>query len=203
MSKAWIYFYNDFSEPDESFIKENIRSLPLFRQEKCARYRHNSDKRACIISYQLLVKGLREQFGLATGGEFVYNKHGKPYLSDYPHIFFNLSHCKSGVVCALADVEVGIDIQDVRPYDTDLARRVCSENELRVLSESDEPAKQFCRIWTYKESYAKAEGISVFAVLRQDLPGGRAAYQETGEYCMTLCGKGVQEEIMCQIIQSH
>ena len=184
--------FEDLAGLDDKFIIKNISDLPLFRQEQCAGYRQDIDKKTCIISYRILAKGLREQYGIETAGDFIYNQYGKPYLRDYPRIFFNISHCKTGVVCALADIEVGVDIQDIRPFDIDVAQRVCSENELRMLSASDEPAKLFCKIWTEKESYAKAEGISVSDVLRQDFPKSRIICWETANYCMTLRCKEIQ-----------
>lgn len=201
MSKVWIYLTDDLSGPDDIFVRENIKHLPLIRQEKCARYQHNVDKRACILSYLLLAKGLREQYGIGSCGEFVYNEHGKPYLKDYPQVYFNLSHCKQGVVCALADVEVGIDIQDIRPFNIDVARRVCCDKEMLELYESGDPARIFCRIWTEKESYAKANGVSVFSVLQQDLPVKRTAYLETMHYCMSLCCKENGGEAVCEIVK--
>jgi len=192
MSKLWVYLLDDFSGLDDHYVREQYRRLPLFRRKQCAGYLQDRDKRACILSYQLLVRGLREQYGLESSGKFIYNQHGKPYLKDYPHIFFNLSHCRTGIACALADIEIGVDIQDIRPYSIDVARRVCSDKELRELSLSGEPARLLCRQWTKKESYAKAEGISVASVLRQDLQGSWVVYRESGTYCMTLCCKGGQ-----------
>jgi len=200
MSNIWIYLIDNLSGEDDGFIEENMRSLPKFRQEQCARYRCDSDKRACIVSYQLLLKGLQEQYGLGASGDFTYGSQGKPYLKDYPHIFFNLSHCRNGVVCAVADTAVGIDIQDIRPFSMEVARRVCSEREISELSISEEPARLFCRIWTEKESYAKAEGIGVAAVFRQDIPRRWTAHREAVDYCMTLCCKEIQDEVKCQII---
>jgi len=190
MNKTLVYLFDDFSGLGEGFVRENFIDLPFFRQERCDRYRRDSDKRACIISYRLLEKGLREQYGLEASGEFIYSKYGKPYLKDHPDVFFNMSHCKSGVTCAVADIEVGVDIQDIRPFSIDIAKRVCSESELRELCVSGDPARLFCKIWTEKESYAKAEGISVYSVLKRDLPGSPAAYRETADYCMTLRCRG-------------
>ena len=194
MSAVWLYLCDDLPAPGSGFVAEHLPRLPPFRQEKCARYHRDSDKIACIVSYLLLSKGLREHYGLESSGEFSCNRHGKPYLKDHPEVFFNLSHCKCGVACALANVEVGVDIQDVRPFSASLARRICSEREQRELSASADPAKLFCRFWTEKESYAKAWGISVVTLFGKDLPGGAAAYRETGDYCMTLRCKDTQGE---------
>ena len=188
MSKAYIYLFDDIDSLSVDFVSENRNRLPVFRQQQCARYRQEFDKNACVLAYLLLDKGLREQFNIAPPFEFIYNEHGKPYLRDFPHIFFNISHCKYGVVCTLADFEVGIDIQEVRPFDVDIARRVCSENELQQLSETDNPSRLFCKMWTKKESYAKAKGISAAGVLKRDLPDKDFFIQEYENYYISLFG---------------
>lgn len=189
MSKVHIYLFDDMRGLDTAFAENNLLRLPAFRQERCAKYRQSFDKNTCTIAYLLLAKGLREQYHITRPAEFTYNEHGKPFLRDTPHIYFNFSHCKRGVVCALADFEVGIDIQEIRLYEPDIARRVCSENELRQLLESDNPAQQFCRIWTRKEAHAKAKGIGVASVLKCDLTDARIAEWVGIEYCMALSAK--------------
>ena len=170
--------------------------IPPFRQEQCVRYRQGIDKRNCILAYLLLEQGLREQYGITTPVSFVYNEHCKPYLREYPNIFFNISHCKYAVACALADFEVGVDIQDIRPIDWDVARRVCSENELRELEKADDPARLFCKIWTEKEAYAKAKGLGVDSVLRRDLSLNGLTHWERERYCITVCCEGSKNEII-------
>ena len=39
------------------------------------------------------------------------NEHGKPYLEDRQGIYVNWSHSGDYVICAVADREVGIDLQ--------------------------------------------------------------------------------------------
>ena len=194
MSKVYIYLFENTDKLDDNFVVDNLYKLPAFRQEQCNRYRQEADKKACILSYLLLEKGLRKKYGIDRPVSFIYNEYGKPYLKEYPHIFFNISHCKSGVVCALADAEIGVDIQDVRPFDIDVARRVCSENELRLLSESDNPARLFCKMWTEKESHAKARGIGVAGVLKCDLAREGFKSFESDNYCITL---SVKDDCIC------
>ena len=181
MGEAYLYLFDDMDRLGERFVAENMPKLPAFRRERCARYRQESDKKAYIIAYRLLEIGLAERFGISGSIEFAYNEHGKPYLKDYPHTYFNISHCRSGVACAVADVEIGVDIQEVRPFDVAVARKVCSEPELRQLSESDDPAKLFCQMWTKRESYTKAKGISVASVLKQELPQSGFSCWDMGE----------------------
>ena len=170
----------------DGFVGENFHRLPVFRQEACRRYKQVAGKRACLISWLLLSEGLREQYGIADPGGWVCNEHGKPYLKDCPHIFFNISHCKNAVVCALADFEIGADVQDIRPYNAALAKRVCSPAELRSLSAAADPARLFSKMWAKKESYAKARGISVTSVFGQDLPDTGFISRETANYWLLL-----------------
>lgn len=94
-----------------------------------------------------------------------YAGHGKPRLPD-SRLQFNLSH--SGDLAAYAfsnDVEVGIDIEQIRPVSDrrSIARRFFSARECRALEE-EEPAggdAAFFRCWTRKEAYIKAIGAGL------------------------------------------
>jgi len=190
-NKIWVYLFEGISGLSEGFIAEKSPELPFFRRRQCESYRQSDDKKACIVSYMLLKTGLLEQYGITDPGEFVYNRHGKPYLREHPHIFFNISHCKTGAACALSYTETGVDIQDIRPFDIETARRVCGKNELDLLAGSGAPAKLFCEMWAKKESRAKAEGISVCELLNRDLPDGLFYCRETENYFMALCCKNI------------
>jgi len=189
MNEVYIYLLDDFAEFPTDFVSKNLEKLPTFRQEQCAHYRQELDKRNCVAAYLLLVNGLREQYGIAASVDFVYNEHGKPYLKDCPQIFFNISHCQFGVICAIADFEIGVDIQEVRPFDEAVAQRVCSESELSILKKADDPAHLLCRMWTAKESYAKAKGISVASILKSDFPEENSNQWDFGDYCLALCSQ--------------
>ena len=200
MNKINIYLFDKVDSLDGGFINKNLHRLPMLRQQQCIKYRNIINKNACIIAYLLLEKGLKEQYGIVEPIAFIYNEYGKPYLKDYPHIFFNISHCKCGVICAIADFEIGIDIQDIQPFNIDIVRRVCCENELRQLSESDNPARLFCEIWTKKESYAKAKGISVADILKHDLPDTGYFKREYKDYNISLFGNNYFKENDVNII---
>ena len=134
--------------------------MPLERQKRVLRYRQNSDRKMCIIAYLILMYGLKKEHGIEKPPGFIYNEHGKPYLAEHPHIFFNISHCKAGVVCVLSEDEVGIDMQEIRPFDIDVAKRVCQEYELEDILRCNSPERYFCKLWTIKESFVKLHGGS-------------------------------------------
>lgn len=98
--------------------------------------------------------GVQEILQFGTG-EF-----GKPYLLGHPGLHFNLSHSGGWVVCAVSSSPVGIDVEEIRPVDFDIARRFFSRSEYDDLMQR-EPADRldrFYNLWTVKESYVKMNG---------------------------------------------
>ncbi len=93
--------------------------------------------------------------------ELRFNRYGKPYLKNYENIFFNISHCKELAACIVADSEVGIDAENIRPYSLRVAKRVFSDREMELFNNSEKKDETFFRIWTLKESFVKAIGIGI------------------------------------------
>lgn len=89
-----------------------------------------------------------------------YGEHGKPYIEG---LHFNLSHSGTVAAIAVADGEVGIDIQAVIPVRKGLAERVCTEREQKYLDgfSGAEREREFFRLWTAKESAGKFLGTGV------------------------------------------
>jgi 4'-phosphopantetheinyl transferase len=139
-------------------VSEYLELLPVERREKVIRYRNLYDKKLSIVVYLLLKYAMKIEYGIIDEFEFNYGYNGKPYLKDYPNIFFNLSHCNSGAVCVLAECEIGIDIQNIIPFDWNLANKVCCNEELKVLKISNNKERDFCKMWACKESYIKMIG---------------------------------------------
>lgn len=155
-----LYLFEDFDSITESFLERCINVLPPERKQKALRYRFDIDRKMSVISYLELLYALRENYNIKNP-KIAYGVHGKPYLTEYPDIYFNISHCPKGCVCVVSDHEVGVDIQDIRPFSWDIAKRVCCDNELKVLECADDKARLFTKIWTMKESHGKMTGIGI------------------------------------------
>ena len=41
-------------------------------------------------------------------------RRGKPFLKDYPHIHFNISHCSGMVACGFSSGPLGLDLEKVK-----------------------------------------------------------------------------------------
>ena len=119
------------------------------------------DKELSLKVYQLLQKGLRQEYDISEVPVFEYNKFGKPSLVSYPGIHFNMSHYKRAVSCLIANHPVGVDIEEITQVDLDVARYVLNQNEYDRVIASNEPDIEFSILWTMKESLIKLIGEGI------------------------------------------
>lgn len=112
--------------------------------------------------YSLLKTALKSQFNIEFSMEMLdKTQKGKPYLRDFPDIFFNISHCDGLVVCAVGNSEQGVDAEPIKPVRKNVVARCFSENEQKQLAVSKNPDLLFTRLWTLKESYVKFTGTGI------------------------------------------
>ena len=153
---------------------EEIQRLLLLvsdqRREEALKYKHLFGQFACLKSYVMLRELLESietrdarlrDTGLTHPFQFDYNEHGKPFLADHPNIHFNISHCKNGIAVAVADQPIGIDIESYRKASESLLRYTMSEEERRIINESDDPIRTFTEYWTKKEAVFKLRGTGI------------------------------------------
>lgn len=152
---ADITFLNDSNRYSEACDR-----LPQSRLDKALRMKTNKVKLQSVGAGWLLSKAL-EEFGIEyKSAKVSEDKFGKPYLVDYPDIYFNLSHSENRVMCAVANTPVGCDVEFMKTERIDIAKRFFTDGEYeRIVSCSKEKQKEtFYRFWTLKESYIKAVG---------------------------------------------
>ena len=88
-----------------------------------------------------------------------YDKNGKPFLPDFPDVYFNISHSGEYVAVAVGDAEVGLDVQEKKELSDGVLKRIAAEEEkdLQIL-----PAWLF----SIKESFLKLTGDGITKDLR-------------------------------------
>lgn len=196
---------------DAAFYDKWYRLMPASRCERCDRFKIEADKKRCIKSYALISYSLGDLIGTdITTFDIREGAGGKPYLSDIP-VYFNISHAKERVVCALSPMEIGCDVEIRSANALSVAKRFFSGDEYRLLlAEEDEKARDalFTKLWTIKESVVKCSGegirriFSDFSVVDDDgniagrikLSGIDQEYHircfasENG-YCYSLCSE--------------
>ena len=114
------------------------------------------DKQRSLAATKLLTGLLAEcgesDFALET------LENGKPQLVG-SNLFFSLSHSGEGVVAAVSETPIGIDIEKIKPIDEKLIDYVCNEKEKEyVLSEKANVDYRFLTVWTAKEAFYKKNG---------------------------------------------
>lgn len=155
-----IYLYDTFENySDEKYLK-HLNALPAWRREKALQYKKLDDRKRSVLAFVLLQYALREEYVITEVPEFVYNEFGKPSLPNLS-IHFSLSHCKDAVACAVFDRNIGIDVESIVPYNPDVARRVCTVGELKMLEQSSNKDVEFIKLWTVKEAISKYEGMGL------------------------------------------
>ena len=143
------------------------------KQQRVDRFRFVDDKKRTVAGEMLARKAIAEWCGIAPESiTFGIKEHGKPYVKDLA-VEFNISHSGDMVVCAVDDKPIGIDIEQIRPIDLSVAKRICTDEELLYLfgrrpTEQDftytidtETLTRFFELWTAKEAYGKRMGIGV------------------------------------------
>ena len=199
-----LYVFNGADQLPDDFIQTCSFFLPKWRLEKMLSFRFAADRKQCAIAYLMLVYALKKEFVFITLPEFSYNAFGKPFLSNYHGIYFNLSHCHEAVVCILSGSEVGVDFEKDSEYDDELALAICSENEYHWLSGFTDPglkAKKFTELWTRKESLVKWRGTGLICDPREiptagsmEIPGESfhisSFYDRVGDFYISVCRPG-------------
>ncbi|MBA4534784.1 4'-phosphopantetheinyl transferase family protein [Brevibacillus halotolerans] len=131
------------------------------KREKILRFHRREDAYRGLLA-DLLVRYilLTHHFISKEEIQFEYNEYGKPYLP-YTNCNVNLSHSGEWVVCGTGIEPVGIDVEQQKPIEMEIAKHYFSKQEytdLVVKSEGEEQLSYFYDLWTLKESYIKAVG---------------------------------------------
>ncbi len=152
------------------YLDENLQKTKFERfmshisTEKCERirkYRKYEDALRTLVGdilvRYLLCKRLRITNQKLTFGV---NEHGKPYLTNYNNIEYNISHSGEWVICTIDDLPIGIDIEKIKPIDMKISKRFFSNEEVKSFMNKKIVDREayFYDLWTLKESYIKAVG---------------------------------------------
>jgi 4'-phosphopantetheinyl transferase len=147
--------------------------------------------RYCIVRYALIPY---EQI------DFSYGEKGKPLLPQFPNVFFNMSHSAQMVACAMAETEIGIDVEHFRNVNFRVAERFFSAAEIADLLALHETERNnyFFTLWTIKESFLKAIGSGLTKSLNS------FTVRKSGEnYCLSGDGIADQYSIKTYLLDDH
>lgn len=168
---------NSASISDETF-RLLFRTLSPDRQAYVSKFRRASDYQRSVLGDALVKRMIQDRLGREkTDIEIIKNAYGKPYLKNYDHLHFNVSHSGDWIVGAVGNKPVGIDVEKIGTVNMDIAKRFFHPTEYNALMACCCISAQlslFYDLWTLKESYIKAVGkglslpLDSFVLVQQD-----------------------------------
>lgn len=136
MKNTKVYLMSTENIKDPRTFASWKEYLPKERWEKTVRPIKEEDRKTELAAWLLLYQTLKE-WGISEekiniDGSYCYGEHGKPMRKD-GKVCFNLSHSGKYVLCAVAETEIGCDIEKVKEVKWKLAKRFFSEEEYDFL----------------------------------------------------------------------
>lgn len=157
-----IYLVKVNSPIAENTFKYLLNFVQAEKQERILKQKIKQNADNVLIGEILAKTVIKQTFGIDIAKqEFAYTEYGKPYLLNFPDVYFNISHSGEYVACAVSDEPVGVDIQKIGEYNSDVAKRVCNEKELKQIEDSLDKASEFTKLWTQKETVLKMYGTGI------------------------------------------
>jgi 4'-phosphopantetheinyl transferase len=160
-----VSLYVERLDVSDTAVQGCFRSLDGDERRRAARFRFERDRRRFIVRRGRLREKLGQHAGVAPEQlSFATGAFGKPVLAG-GGLHFSLSHSSELMIVAIANVEVGCDIERIDP-DFEwrpVAERLFANNERTTLSTmSDTEARRgFFDCWTRKEAFLKAIGVGL------------------------------------------
>ena len=134
----------DLANTYHHFLMKNLSDE---QKEKAVRFKNEKDQMRCLLSSYVI--------GQLSKEELKRNEIGKPYYPNGPH--FNISHSGQYIVMAIADSEVGVDVEEDIEKNMDILLKIFNEAEAKMIKEHAD----FYYLWCAKESLIKCMGSSI------------------------------------------
>ncbi|NLO47455.1 MAG: 4'-phosphopantetheinyl transferase superfamily protein [Clostridiales bacterium] len=135
--------------------------MDSIKRDRVDRMRFEEDKKRSVAGDYLARCLISRRFSVVPESvALTSSASGKPVVLG-PKTFISISHSGDYALCALSEKPVGADIEKLKKSDERVIRRVCSDAEIRYITEKNTDFR-FFQLWTLKEAYAKARGTGVF-----------------------------------------
>lgn len=182
-----LYALNIQALPDPLEDVQSIRALPSERQQKILNCRQRQ-KRIQSFGAGILLERVLSKHGLSPQQVYT-DQNGKPMVEG---AYFNLAHSGGVVICAISNMPVGCDIEQIKTAPKKVAIRHFSEEEKAYLNQfsNEEYDRAFFRVWTKKESYLKMIGTGLRVSLETvECKDCHVQEYEIDGYQVTVCAK--------------
>jgi 4'-phosphopantetheinyl transferase len=164
-----VSIFDDMTQVNEAEVQRMLPMVDEQRRKEALRYKHVFGQFTCLKSW-LMLKELLNPLSI-TDLIMDFNEHGKPFLTHYRDVHFNLSHCKNGIAVVVDFSPVGIDIESFRKDNIALVSRTMNPTEAEWIYSSSDPVEIFTQFWTQKEAVVKLRGTGIIDDLHHVLDG--------------------------------
>lgn len=158
-------FDENLSENKMTALYEKVSPfLPEAKRIRLENIKNINARFQSMACHLLLAIGIKNEYpqliDCFKNATYKISPKGKPSFEtqSLSGIHYNFSHCKNGVVCAIASEEVGIDIQEVRQI-TDLMKKKLSSTGSCLLDNADD--EEVVMHWTKLEAVSKLKGTGI------------------------------------------
>lgn len=176
MHFAKVFFCDISKYYDADVLASRIGEVSPERAARIATAKRPETKAQLLCSGLIVPEALKKVFG-RSDYKIETDELGKPQVKNADGVFFNVSHAGKFVACAVSDVPVGVDIEEISANTgfMQIADKFFSVMEKNVMMMVPSPEEAFCRLWTIRESYVKMRGTGFdkgLAPLSCTFPGG-------------------------------
>ena len=139
-----------------------LRLLSTERQERIKRFKFDIDRKLSLYSELLVRYQACKELNISNKSiVFTKNKNGKPFILGHPDFQFNISHTRNAIAVAFSNKKIGVDIEPIKSFDSEIANRFFASSEQEYIASHDNPDYAFYEIWTKKEAYIKYLGTGL------------------------------------------
>lgn len=193
LSEAKAYIMENIQSVSLDEVSRLLGTLPEWRKSKALAIKNEHVRRESILSFALLMRALKNEFGITSTFDVTYMEHGKPVFVSRPDIHFNISHCRNAVACVVGFHNVGIDIERRGRYNETTARYVLNEEEFRSVQVSADTDLAFTVLWTKKEALLKMIGVGVSCDMKNALRSHHLCKFSTFVNAENVCSVAIQK----------
>ena len=143
---------------DEIIFAKKLKQVSYERYQKVTSLKIKEEQKRSLAAGLLLESILKERG--YDPEKMVREESGRLFLPEVQNFYFSIAHSGEYAVCAIADLPVGVDIQQKKDTKMKLARRFFQSKEADHIDKQPVEKQQdlFFRYWTGKESYLKLTG---------------------------------------------
>lgn len=150
--------------------EESVQLLDSHEQARMALFKNPGARVRFLIARFICKTQLSRRLACQPGDiGFQYSSNGKPWLDNTDH-WFSLSHCESAVVCAIANNNIGVDVESKSRCENLVGKadRFFSNSTVRQIAQGGplSPETAFAVFWTCLEAQVKLKDSSIFTERR-------------------------------------